>query len=82
MDIVHTDFHTNPMRILEQVYAFIGLEIGPELHMQFAQRIAEKPEMAHGVHRYDIANYGMSEDEVREIFGDYMTRFDLMESQR
>lgn len=79
LDVVHADFHADPMRVLEQVYAFVGLEIGSELRASFARRIAEKPELAHGVHRYDIADYGMSEDEVREVFGDYVERYDLLE---
>jgi hypothetical protein len=79
LDVVHADFHADPMAVLEQVYAFVGLEIAPELRPLFAQRIAEKPELAHGVHRYDIADFGMSEDEVREVFGDYVQRFDLIE---
>lgn len=79
LDIVHADFHADPMRVLDQVYAFIGLDIDPGLRQLFAERIAEKPELAHGVHRYDIADYGMSEDEVREVFGDYVARYDLFE---
>ena len=79
LDVVHAEFHADPMGLLEQVYAFIGLEIGDELSAAFAQRIVDKPELQHGVHRYDIADYGMSEDEVREVFGDYVQRYDLAE---
>jgi Sulfotransferase family len=82
LDLVHADFHADPMKVLEQVYGFIGLDISLELRAGFAQRIAEKPELAHGVHRYDIADYGMSEDEVREIFRDYVARYDLLERRR
>ena len=81
LDVIHGDFHRNPMEVLEKIYAFIGMEIGESLRASFAQRIAEKPELAHGVHRYDIANFGMSEDRVREQFGDYVQRFDLVEKR-
>ena len=50
--------------------------------MAMAQRIADKPEMQHGVHRYSIADYGMSAQEVRSAFGDYVARFDLAEAGR
>jgi hypothetical protein len=79
LDVVHADFHADPMGVLDRVYAFIGLEIGDELRAAFAQRIIDKPELQHGVHRYDIADYGMSEPEVREVFGDYINRYDLLE---
>jgi len=82
LDIAHARFHADPMRVLEQVYAFVGLDIGPELRAQFARRIAEKPELAHGPHRYDIADFAISEAEVREEFGDYVQRYDLLEQAR
>ena len=47
----------------------------------FAQRIADKPELAFGAHRYRIADYGMSEDEAREPFADYIRRYDLLEQR-
>jgi hypothetical protein len=31
------------------------------------------------VHHYDLADFGMSADQVREQFGDYVQRFDLVE---
>ena len=81
LDIVHADFHGSPMRVLEQIYRFIGWEISEPLRAAFAQRIAEKPELAHGVHRYAIADYGMTEAEAREPFGDYIQRYDLVEKR-
>lgn len=81
LDIVHGDFHRDPMGVLERIYTFIGMEIGEELRGAFARRIAEKPELAHGAHRYDIADFGMTADEVREEYGDYIERFDLLEKR-
>jgi Sulfotransferase family len=82
LDVVHSVFHRDPMGVLERIYAFIGMEIGDELRAGFAQRISEKPELSHGVHRYNIADYGMSEEQVREPFGDYIRRYDLLERRR
>ncbi len=81
LDVVHGDFHRDPMAVVERIYQFIGMEIGDELRGALAQRIAEKPELAHGEHRYDIADYGLSAEEVRERFGDYVHRFDLVETR-
>ncbi len=82
LDVVHGDFHRDPMGQLEGIYDFIGMDINDELRTGFARRIREKPELAHGVHRYDIADYGMSVDQVREPFGDYLQRYDLVEARR
>jgi len=80
LDVVHGDFHREPMRVLERIYAFIGMEIPDDVRAGLAQRIAEKPELARGVHRYSIADYGMTEEEAREPFGDYIQRYDLVEA--
>lgn len=82
MDVAHLDFHHDPMAVLEQIYAFIGMDIPETLRPALLQRIAEKPELAHGVHRYDIADFGMQEDEVRAAFGDYVDRYNLREKRR
>ncbi len=79
LDIIHADFHSDPMAVLEQIYSFIGWEIPDDTRRAFAQRIDEKPELQHGVHRYRIEDYGMSEAEARAPFGDYIERFSLTE---
>src|SRR5690606_11146079 len=71
LDVVHGDFHRDPMKTLESIYDFIGMEITEELRPLLQQRIDEKPELQHGVHRYTITDYGMTEEEAREPFGDY-----------
>ena len=82
IDVVHGDFHRDPMGELKRIYGFIGMEIGEPLKAKFDQRIAEKPELQHGVHRYDIGTFGMSAERVREQFGDYIQRYDLVESSK
>jgi hypothetical protein len=82
IDLVHADFHRDPMAELERIYAFIGMEIGEDLRAKFARRIEEKPELARGVHRYDLADYGMTAERIREQYGDYIDRFDLVEKSK
>jgi Sulfotransferase family len=79
LDVVHADFHREPMAVLERIYAFIDMNIPAATRLALAQRIEAKPELQHGVHRYDIADYGLSEAEVREPFGAYVSRYDLVE---
>ena len=82
LDIVHADFHRDPMSVLERIYGFMAMQITDEVRAGFEQRIKEKPELSHGTHRYDIADYGMTEDEVREPYGDYIKRYDLLEKRQ
>ncbi|MFA7585022.1 MAG: sulfotransferase [Novosphingobium sp.] len=82
LDVIHADFHAHPMDVIERIYGFIGMDIPDHTRAGLARRIAEKPELQHGVHRYDIADYGMTEEETREAFGDYVQRFDLAEKRK
>lgn len=82
LDVIHADFHARPMEVVETIYRFIGMDIPEDTRAALARRIEEKPELQHGAHRYDIRDYGMSEDEAREPFGDYVSRFDLVEKKR
>ena len=82
LDVVHGDFHRDPMGVLERIYGFIGMEITDDVRVGFSQRIEEKPELSHGVHRYNIADYGMTEGQIREPFGDYVQRYDLVVEKR
>jgi hypothetical protein len=81
LDVIHADFHGQPMAELERIYSFIGMEIPDVLRASFARRVADKPELAFGVHRYRISDYGMSEDEAREPFHEYIQRYHLLENR-
>jgi hypothetical protein len=58
------------------------MDIPGHTRTALAQRIEDKPELARGVHRYDIADFGMTEDEARAPFGDYVQRYDLLETRK
>jgi hypothetical protein len=78
LDVVHSHFHADPMSVIRGIYAFAGLELPPQVQVAMQQRIQDSPELSHGQHSYDVANFGITEGEIRESFGDYMDRFDLV----
>jgi hypothetical protein len=82
LDVVHAEFHADPMGVLERIYRFIGWDIPDATRAKFAERIEEKPELQFGAHRYAIADFGMTEEEARAPFGDYVERFDLVEKRK
>ena len=81
LDVVHSDFHHDPMGTVERIYAFAGLALSDAVRAAMAVRIADKPEMANGTHRYDLADFGLTAESVRASFGDYVERFDLIEGR-
>ena len=81
MDVIHGDFHAAPMGVVRRIYAFAGLELSPEVEAAMGERIAARPEESKGVHRYDVADFGLTEDNIREQFGAYVDAFELRPSK-
>jgi hypothetical protein len=77
MDVIHGDFHRDPIAVLRQIYEFVGSTLSPEVEASMHQRIATNPEAGFGKHRYNIADYNLTENGIRERFGSYMDQFDL-----
>ena len=42
-----------------------------------ADYMAANPKGKHGKHEYDLAEYGLSVDQVHEFFKDYIEDFDI-----
>ena len=78
LDVAHGDFHRDPMGTVERIYAFAGLTLDDDVRVAMVLRIAARPEQARGAHRYDLGTFGLTADGVRERFGDYVSRFDLV----
>jgi hypothetical protein len=77
IDIIHGEFHREPMAVIYRLYTRLGLHLSPEVEAEMITRIAAAPELSHGAHRYDIEGFGLSRDEILEQFDDYVDRFDL-----
>ena len=82
IDVVHGDFHRAPMEVIARIYDKFGLTLGAQAEADMRQRAADKPELAHGAHTYQATDFGMSEDEILERFGDYPDRFGLVGARR
>jgi hypothetical protein len=78
IDVVHGDFHRDPMGAIRRIYDFLDLELAPEVEADMNSRVAARPELSHGAHRYDVADFGLTADEIRESFGAYVEDFDLV----
>jgi len=77
LDILHSDFHQNPMGTLEKIYQFIDEPLDDMTRKAMQQRIIDDPERQHGKHHYNISDFGLTVTQVRERFADYISRFDL-----
>lgn len=81
LDVLHSEFHRDPMGVINRIYSFVGMQLSPEVATAMATRIDAAPELSHGTHRYSATDFGLTPEEIRAHFGAYMDRFDLRENK-
>jgi hypothetical protein len=69
------DLHAAPLEVIEDVYRRFDLAFDDELANRLRARIAEEPTAQLGEHDYDIADYGLTTDQIERVFSDYRQRF-------
>ncbi|MEM9727849.1 MAG: sulfotransferase [Myxococcota bacterium] len=74
-DVRLGDLLERPLEVLQGLYSHFELPFDDELAQRFLSRIAEQPTAQLGEHDYDIADFGLEEGRVREVFSDYHERF-------
>jgi len=77
IDVLHGDFHRDPMAVVRRLYPFMGLDLSPDIEAAMTQHIAATAIPPEGSHLYSAREFGLAEDEIREQFGGYIDRFDL-----
>lgn len=74
-DIHFAPFQKDPYPILEQLYAFLGETLTPEAVARMKAWRDSTPREKHGAHEYDMADFGLSRESLRERFRFYSDRF-------
>jgi hypothetical protein len=77
IDVNHAEFHNAPMAVVGRIYDFCGLRLTAGVEAMMAERVRNKPELSHGAHNYDMADYGLRREEINARFADYIDEFGL-----
>lgn len=77
IDIDHDAFVKDPWPALNAIYAAAGSNIGTTGKQAMQQWMDDNPQGKHGKHEYNVADYGIEQSEIDELFGDYIKRHDL-----
>ncbi len=64
-DVRLSDLRSKPLELVEDIYRRFDLPFDGALADRFRARIAEEPTAQYGEHDYDIADYGLSEDQIQ-----------------
>lgn len=76
IDVAYTDFVADGVGTTEQIHSHFGIEMTPGLERDLTEYAAAHPQAEHGTHDYDLDDYGLSAQMIRDRFGSYIDRFD------
>lgn len=75
IDVYNSDVVRDPIGTFETTYARLRLTITADVKAALERYHAHHARGAHGTHDYTLEEYGLTRDEVREAFKDYIDRF-------
>jgi hypothetical protein len=75
LDVSYYDLVADPRAVLERIVDFSGLPFDEAYARQLDPALQANRRHKYGVHRYRLADFGLSEAEVDEAFAGYRARF-------
>jgi hypothetical protein len=79
VDVRFEDTVSDPVGTVARVYDHFGLTMTPAVEQGVRAYLDENPRTKHGVHRYDLADFGIDPDEAEDAFAFYREHFDVDE---
>jgi hypothetical protein len=74
-DMRYKDIARDPVGAARGVYDFAGIDFTPTAEAAMQAWLADNPADKHGRHSYSLADYGLTEDGVREVYADYIATY-------
>ncbi len=75
LDVYHQDFERSPIATVEEIYAFLGLDLTARARAAMAEWCEANRRGARGAHQYSVEDFGQTEVAVRRAFSRYTDRF-------
>jgi hypothetical protein len=77
LDVQYADTLSDPLGQIRRIYDNFGEEFTPEAEASMQAYLADNQKGKHGKHAYDLAEYGLSKEGVRERFKSYIEDYDI-----
>lgn len=74
-DMRFKDIVADPVEAVREVYAFGDMDFTAEAEQAVGAWWAANPADKHGQHRYELADYGLTREQVETVYGDYITAY-------
>jgi hypothetical protein len=75
IDVSYRDLVRDPTGTVRTLYERLDLSFEGRFEARMQQWLAENPKHKHGVHSYDLAQFGLTDDDVSAAFASYRQRF-------
>jgi hypothetical protein len=83
VDVQYDDLVRSPVETVASIYgAFDGAALDDGARRAMESYVAAHPKDALGVHRYDLAAYGLDADAIASRFAGYTARYDVPTAAR
>jgi hypothetical protein len=76
-DVQYTDLVADPLAMVQQIYAHFGIDLTAEAETRMQQWLEAHAHGAHEHHRYDIEQYGLSNETISREFRAYRENFGI-----
>jgi Sulfotransferase family len=76
VDVSFADLQTDPVSTVAASYAQLGLAFSDSARTQVRQWASRHRPGQRGTHTYELADYGLTPEQVREAFGNYLSTYD------
>ena len=71
LDVAYDDIEARPLEAVRRVYEFLGWTMTREAEGAMQAFLDANPKNKHGVHRYSLAEYGLSREDELIRYADY-----------
>ena len=77
VDVLFSDFLSNPMAVVNNIYERLGIELSNEADTRMRSFLADHPQEKYGGHAYSFADTGLDAGALRERMRPYQEFFDV-----
>lgn len=76
LDLAFRDLISDPVAAVRKVYEHADIAFSEETEEAVARWWREHPSDKHGQHRYELADYGLTREQVESVYADYISAYE------
>jgi len=77
LDLNYRDIVGSPLKSVEEILSFLGLSWDDESRLKMKQYLSNNHKGKHGEHNYDLALFGLTDQDIDLAFADYIETYCL-----